>query len=117
MDINTDLITSLPVWIQLPELDIKYWGMHSLSKIGSILGITLKIDKYVKDKSMLRYARLLVEMQLEGQFPEYIEFTNEKNVLIRQKVVYEWMPLKCTYCKMFGHLQENCRKQITDIQE
>ncbi|KAJ8419310.1 LOW QUALITY PROTEIN: hypothetical protein Cgig2_009221 [Carnegiea gigantea] len=61
--------------------------MHSLSKIGSILGIPLKTDKYTKEKSMLRYARLLVEMQLEGQFLEYIEFANDKNVLIRQKVV------------------------------
>ncbi|KAJ8430484.1 hypothetical protein Cgig2_021730 [Carnegiea gigantea] len=61
--------------------------MHSLSKIGSTLGIPLKADKYTKDKSMLRYARLLVEMQLEGQFSEYIKFANEKNVPIRQKVV------------------------------
>ena len=35
---------------------------------------------------MLKYARLLVEMPLEGKFPYYIEFANEKGVLIRQKV-------------------------------
>ena len=104
MDINTNAITSLPIWIHLPELDIKYWGMHNLSKLGTILGIPLKTDKYTKDKSMLGYARLLVEMQSEGQFIEYIEIANEKNVLIRQKVVYEWMPFKCTHCKMFEHL-------------
>ena len=27
MDMNIDTITSLPIWIQLHELDIKYWGM------------------------------------------------------------------------------------------
>ncbi|KAJ8422697.1 LOW QUALITY PROTEIN: hypothetical protein Cgig2_031931 [Carnegiea gigantea] len=73
MDINIDTITSLPIWIQLHELDIKYWGLQSLSKIRSILGIPLKTDKYTKDKSMRKYARLLVEMPLEGHFPEYIE--------------------------------------------
>ncbi|KAJ8422260.1 hypothetical protein Cgig2_029103 [Carnegiea gigantea] len=31
------------------------------------------------------------------------------NVLIRQKVSYEWLPLKCSHCKIFGHIQENCR--------
>ncbi|KAJ8427719.1 hypothetical protein Cgig2_022193 [Carnegiea gigantea] len=67
MEINIDAITSLPLWIPLPELDIKYWGMQSLSKIGSMLGFPLKIDKYTKEKSMLRYARLLVEMPLEGK--------------------------------------------------
>ncbi|KAJ8449649.1 hypothetical protein Cgig2_005671 [Carnegiea gigantea] len=37
MDLQTETIRSLPIWIQLPALDIKYWGMESLSKIGSIL--------------------------------------------------------------------------------
>ena len=27
VEINIDAITSLPLWIQLPELDIKYWGI------------------------------------------------------------------------------------------
>ncbi|KAJ8436750.1 hypothetical protein Cgig2_009724 [Carnegiea gigantea] len=83
---------------------------ESLSKIGSLLGYPLKTDKYIKDKSMLKYARLMVEMSLEGQFPEYIEFANEKGVLLRQKVTYEWMPIKCDKRKMFGHTQEQCRK-------
>jgi len=47
---------------------------------------------------------------LEGQFPEYIEFANEKGVLLRQKVIYEWPP-NCAQCKMFEHTQEQCRKQ------
>ena len=89
MDINIDTITSLPIWIQVPELDIKYWGIKSLNKIGSILGIPLKTDKYTKEKSMLKYARLLVEMPLEGRFLEYIEFANKRDVIIRQKIVYE----------------------------
>ena len=82
-----------------------------MSKIGSILGYPSKSDKYTKDKSMLKYARLMVEMPLEGQFPEHVEFANEKGVLIRQKVIYEWLPTKCDKCKMFGHVQEHYRKQ------
>ncbi|KAJ8436063.1 hypothetical protein Cgig2_000359 [Carnegiea gigantea] len=31
LEINVDPIASLPMWIQLPELDIKYWGLQSLS--------------------------------------------------------------------------------------
>ena len=27
MEMGIDTITSLPIWIQLHELDIKYWGM------------------------------------------------------------------------------------------
>ena len=111
MEINTEAISSLPIWVRFPELDIKYWGLQSLSKIGSMLGIPLKTDRFTKDKMMLRYARLLIEMPLDGQFPEFLEFANEKGVLIRQKIQYEWIPIKCTYCRMFGHPLEDCRKK------
>jgi len=57
--------------------------MQSVSKIGSMLGYPLKTDKYTKDKSMLKYARLMVEMSLEGQLLEHIEFANEKGILLK----------------------------------
>jgi len=62
---------------------------------------------------MLKNARLLVEIPLEGHFPEYIEFANEKDIIIRQKVVYEWRPIKCTQYRMFGHTREECRKILS----
>jgi len=66
---------------------------------------------------MLKYARMLVEMHIDGPFPEYIEFANEKDILLRQKVHYEWLPLKCTYCKMFGYTHENCKKRDNSKKE
>ncbi|KAJ8421769.1 hypothetical protein Cgig2_000946 [Carnegiea gigantea] len=111
MDLQIETIRSLPIWIQLPTLDIKYWGMESLSKIGSILGIPLKTDKFTKDKQVIRYARLLVEMQIDGPFPEHIEFFNEEGVLTRQQVTYEWILSKCTHCAMLGHTEEVCKKK------
>ena len=53
MEINTDAIASLPIWVQFPKLDIKYCVLNSLSKLSSMLGIPLKTDKYTKDKVML----------------------------------------------------------------
>ena len=117
LDINVEAISTLPIWVRLPELDIKYWGLQSLSKIGSMLGIPLKTDRYTKEKLMIKYARLLVEMPLDGDFPDYIDFANEKNVIIRQKVVYEWKPIKCSYCKMYDHVQEECRKRTQQRKE
>ncbi|KAJ8422390.1 hypothetical protein Cgig2_003260 [Carnegiea gigantea] len=110
MDLQIEAISSLPLWIQLPALDIKYWGAESLRKIGSILGIPIKIDKFMKDKQVLRYARLLIGMLIEGPFPEYIDFFNDDDVLIRQQVTYEWIPTKCTHCKILRH-SEDVRKK------
>ena len=63
---------------------------------------------------MLKYARLWVEMAIDGNFAAYVEFANERDVLIRPKVKYEWLTLKCTHYRMFGHTQENCKNK--DIQ-
>ncbi|KAJ8423588.1 hypothetical protein Cgig2_009242 [Carnegiea gigantea] len=48
---------------------------------------------------------------LQDSFPDFFDFVNEHNVVVRQKVEYEWKPSKCTFCKMFGHTDEECRKK------
>ena len=111
MDLQTETIRSLPLWIQLPSLDIKYWGVECLSKLGSLLGTPIKTDKITKDKQAIRYARLLVEMPIEGPFPEHIDFFNEEGVLTHQQVSYEWVPTKCCHCAMLGHTEDVCRKK------
>ncbi|KAJ8422171.1 hypothetical protein Cgig2_026448 [Carnegiea gigantea] len=103
--------------IQFPDLDIKYWGLQSRSKLGSMRGIPLRTDRYTKDKSMLRYARSLIEMQIDGDFAEYMEFANENGVLIRQQVKHDWLPLKCSHYRMFGYTQEHCRKKENQRKE
>ncbi|KAJ8431113.1 LOW QUALITY PROTEIN: hypothetical protein Cgig2_015681 [Carnegiea gigantea] len=97
MDLRTEAIKSLPIW--LPDLDIKHWGTESLSKIGSMLGIPLKTNQFTLEKMMLNYASLLIKMELEGPFPVYIDFINDNDVLVK----FEWKPLQCSHCQMFGH--------------
>ena len=70
LDLDTNGIRSLPVWVQFLELNVKYWGTDSLSKIGSVIGIPLKIDKQTMDKTFLSYTRLLIDIPLEGPFME-----------------------------------------------
>lgn len=110
-ELDTDDIDSLPIWIQLPGLDLKFWNKSCLSKITSCLGLPLKSDKYTRDRTMLRYARILVDIPLNSEFPEFIEFVNDKGVLERQAVMYEWKPIKCSGCQMYGHQLEHCKKR------
>ncbi|KAJ8424767.1 hypothetical protein Cgig2_017419 [Carnegiea gigantea] len=111
MDLHTETITSLPLWVQLHDLDIKYWGLSSLSKICSSLGIPIKIDRCTKDKTWIRYARVLIDMPIHGPFSEHIDFINEHDMLVRQAVTYEWLPVKCKHCGMFGHEEAICKKK------
>ncbi|KAJ8424375.1 hypothetical protein Cgig2_033992 [Carnegiea gigantea] len=66
---------------------------------------------------MLKYARFLIETNLEGPFSEYIEFINDNEVLVRQQVKYEWLPIKCDHCHMFAHVGEDpTRKEWRPVQ-
>jgi len=62
------------------------------------VGIPIKIDKQPWDKSMLSYARLLVEVDLPRSFPEEVDLINENGLLIRQTVKHGWKSVKCTNC-------------------
>ena len=54
---------------------------------------------------------MLVEMKLNGPFPVHIDFTNDKDEVVRQEIRYKWQPVKCTHCKMLGHEGGVCRKK------
>ena len=75
MDLHTESIKSPTLWVQFPNLDVKYWGLESLSKIRSIIGTPVKTYRYTKGKTMINYARLLIEVALEGSFLYCIDFS------------------------------------------
>ena len=104
LDIST--LQSLPVWVQFLNLEIKYWGADYLSKLGSILGIPIKTNRNTKEKTAPGYARMLIEMSIEGSFPEHIDLVNYHDRVVRQFVKYEWKPTRCAYCKLIGHEEQ-----------
>ncbi|XP_062088757.1 uncharacterized protein LOC133795319 [Humulus lupulus] len=84
-DFTKDDITSVPTWIQLKGLDIKYWGEKSLFKIVGQIGTPLQVDNVTK-----------------------YEFDHD----IELEVKYEWLPLVCYNCSGLGHETKNCRKKM-----
>lgn len=59
------------------------------------------------------YARILVECSMTHEFPDFIEFKNDKGVVMQQKILYEWRPVKCDTCHGAGHVFEDCKKLNT----
>ncbi|KAJ8430674.1 hypothetical protein Cgig2_033830 [Carnegiea gigantea] len=51
------------------------------------------------------------DVNLEGPFPDFVEFFNENGVLIIQQVIFEWLPTKWRHCLMYGHEEVNYRKK------
>jgi len=76
-----------------------------------MIGIPLKTDKQTMEINLISYARLLINIPLDGPFMEYVDYINDKGRVTRQRVKYEWQPVKCDHCSMYGHIDEDCRKK------
>ncbi|KAJ8425910.1 hypothetical protein Cgig2_015728 [Carnegiea gigantea] len=104
------------VWVRLPGLHVKYWSTMSLSKIMSQIGIPKQTNHYTPRRIRLAYVRVLVEIQTNQELKEEVIFENEKGTEVRQPIHFEWKPLKCSSCGMFGHSEDNSNRMPRIIQ-
>ncbi|XP_062109857.1 uncharacterized protein LOC133821725 [Humulus lupulus] len=103
-------IRFVPVWLPVHNLDLKYWGTHSLFKIINQLGQPIREDTTTKNRDRLQFSRVLVEVKVSQTFPSFIQFVNEKDEEVRLEIHYEWKPSVCSLCKSMGHEDSECRK-------
>ncbi|XP_049414593.1 uncharacterized protein LOC125877301 [Solanum stenotomum] len=57
-----EILTTIPLWIKLPNLPLNYWNSVVLSKICSCLGKPLYADECTTQISRISFARILVEV-------------------------------------------------------
>ncbi|VFQ83678.1 unnamed protein product [Cuscuta campestris] len=112
LKINTEDLTDIPIWVQFTNLDVKYWSLSGLSKLGSLIGKLIKRDKATTKISKFAYARILVEVKVHQNFPQEIAFLDEAGIAVSQRVEYEWKldDLK-DFCVTFVYGQNEAAKR------
>lgn len=110
IDFSKEELYSVLIWVKLPGLEFKYWSAKSLSKIDSLIGKPLMVDKNTEQKIGLSFAKSLIEVQIERALSEVIQFKNEKGKILEQQVNYDWKPNLCDVCHKYGHTASECRK-------
>ncbi|XP_062097539.1 uncharacterized protein LOC133803465 [Humulus lupulus] len=108
-------VKTVPVWIRLQGLGLQYWGTKCLSALVSTIGNPLLVDKVTKERSMMQFARVLVEIEIAEALPKSIQFLNEKGQLMEQLLEFEWLPTQCSGCKVFGHTVSMCKRKPTEV--
>ncbi|KAL9241937.1 hypothetical protein vseg_015989 [Gypsophila vaccaria] len=109
MEMKKTDVLSVPTWIQLHQLPLKFWG-KSLPKIAGLVGKYIHSDSATEHKTKLGFARVLVEVEVDQQFPDHISFRDEVGQVMKIAVEYEWKPITCSKCHKMGHATEDCRK-------
>ncbi|KAL9235733.1 hypothetical protein vseg_010472 [Gypsophila vaccaria] len=111
LPLTKQAVSTVPVWIRLRGLELKYWGQTCLKKFAGEIGEFVRPDEYTRVKSHLEYARILVEMEMNKELKYDIEFVDEMDTEKRISVEYEWLPISCKGCGGFGHASSDCRKK------
>ncbi|GJV35729.1 retrovirus-related pol polyprotein from transposon TNT 1-94 [Tanacetum coccineum] len=105
--------SSMDGWIQCLKMD-------GLSAIATKLGTPLMLDSYTSDMCIQSwgrssFARAMIEVQADVELKETIvvampKLFGEGFYTCTDRVEYEWKPLRCACCKVFGHIQKECPK-------
>jgi len=103
-------VTSVPIWIQLPDLPLDCWNARALSKIVSRVGKPITTDKMTLTKERLSFARVLVEVDVSAEIVSDVEIRLPTGVVYNQLVIHEFTPKFCKRCKTFGHVEGTCGK-------
>uniref|UniRef100_A0A803P4D5 DUF4283 domain-containing protein n=1 Tax=Cannabis sativa TaxID=3483 RepID=A0A803P4D5_CANSA len=115
--IDKEDTSNVPIWIQLDDLQLKYWGKKSLFKIVGQLGVPIMVDDVTKERDKLSYPRVLIEVSIKQEFPNLIYFEDEFGSNVSVAITYEWKPTICSHCKGMGHSSGECRRKEGKQQE
>ncbi|KAF8034662.1 hypothetical protein BT93_C0851 [Corymbia citriodora subsp. variegata] len=94
--------SSIPVWIRLKNLPYELWSATGLSKVASAIGKPLNVDQRTEQLKMISFARVCVELSATKPCHDSITvFLNGESRIV--DVEYEWKPVSCLNCGVFGH--------------
>lgn len=88
---------------------MQYWGNDTLSKLVSQLGRLVEMDMVTKLKEQPNFAMVKVRMVVGISLQEQVSYVDDNDRVIEQVVEYEWKPIICSKCSMFGHEECVCR--------
>ena len=99
-------LSSVAMWVRLPELPIEFYKALVLKEIGSVIGLVL-IDSFIASETRGGYARLCVQINLNRPL-----ITSIRIGRLVQRVMYEGVSSLCFSCGQLGHKKESCCYQV-----
>ena len=96
-------LSSVAMWVRLPELPIEFYDAAVLREIGNAIGPVLRIDSYTASESRGSYARLCVQVDLDKPL-----ITSVRVGRLVQRITYEGVSTLCFSCGRLGHKRDSC---------
>lgn len=106
---STATLSSVAVWIKLPELPIEFYETNAFLKIGRAIGPVLWIDSHTANGEKGCFARLCIQVNLDKPLIKFVYLGK-----IAQCVQYEGINALCFSCGKIGHKAETCPYTIRE---
>ncbi|GAA0142097.1 hypothetical protein LIER_03073 [Lithospermum erythrorhizon] len=71
--------------------------------------VPLYADGATSELLWIFFARICIEVDVSKELPDKVPLVNERNEEFMQAIIYEFVPLVCKHCCLFGHLDKHCR--------
>ncbi|KAF8048183.1 hypothetical protein N665_2625s0004 [Sinapis alba] len=101
-------ISTLPVWVNLKDIPDSCYSRLGISHVASGLGEPILTHKPRLDPTNMGEAKVLVEMELDRDFPKLIALDDKQGSIFLVKVEYTWIPSTCERCGSLGHKAKRC---------
>ena len=91
-DFGREFVDEIPLWVNFPKLPLNCWGVGSLSRIASAIGVPLFADECTTKQTRISYARMLIEVDVTKAIPQQITVADPNGRKFVLEVVMEWKP-------------------------
>ena len=93
-------------------MHVTLWNYEILSHIASTIGIPIAFDRYTAEMCEKKtgrgaFARVLVQINSAQEIPKFAEAEIRK-IVRKFRLEYNWIPPRCSHCKIFGHVLIDC---------
>ncbi|GJW78358.1 ribonuclease H-like domain-containing protein, partial [Tanacetum coccineum] len=122
LDMRVQDVSNVPLWLKLHGVSLMVFSEDGFSAIATKHDTSLMLNSYTSNMCIQSwgrssYTKVFIEIRVDVKLKDTIVVAMSKLVgegfytcIIR--VEYEWKPPKCTCCKIFGHAQDECLKNI-----
>lgn len=99
--------SKVAVWVRIPELPLELYNDKFFKRVGSALGVLLKIDRLTSIHSRGQFARICVQIDLNKPLVPQVEVRGE---LI--SLEYEGLHSVCFNYRIYGHRATACKLAV-----
>ena len=96
-------VSSVVVWVRLPELPVEYYEPSIFWEIGTAIGPVLQIDTHTAAESQARFAHIYIQVDFDKPLIKLVKIGG-----IEQPVQYEGINSLCFSYGRVGHKGKSC---------